>query len=138
MMADLASSFDAAWARFQTLEALLVDGDTLDQEWSRGRAQYLTFIVRIEDTAARQHLARTGERLRDIPGVELYPDWYWHVTVKGAGFQVIKRTHDDDVLREDVPRLARAAASVLPRVLRSPAGMWRAYRTRAAPPTARP
>ena len=115
-MPDLATSFDGAWARFQQRDSLLLAGDTLDQEWSRGRAQYLTFILRIEDTAARQHLARTGERLRDIPGVELYPDWYWHVTVKGVGFQVIKRTHGDDVLRDDVSRIASAARGVLARL----------------------
>ncbi len=112
---DLVSSFDGAWARFQQRDSLLLAGDTVEQEWSRGRAQYLTFIVRIEDTAARQTLARTGERLRGILGVELYPDWYWHVTVKGVGFQVIKRTHDDDVSRDDVPRIAGAARGVLAR-----------------------
>ena len=114
-MAALASSFDDAWARFQQRDALLIDSDTLDQSWSRGRAQYLTFLVRIEDTAAREHLARAGDRVRNIPGVELYPDWYWHVTVKGVGFQVIKRAQEDDVLREDVSRIARGAAAILSR-----------------------
>lgn len=114
-MPDLASSFDHAWSRFLTLTALAVDGDTRDNSWSRGRAQYLTFLLRIEDAAARNHIARIGDRLRDITGVELYPDWYWHITVKGVGFQVIKRTHADDVLREDVASIARAAAAVLAR-----------------------
>jgi len=114
-MPDLVTSFDDAWARLQTLDALAVAGDTRDQSWSRGRAQYLTFLVRIEDVAARDHIARVGERLRDIPGVELYPDWYWHITIKGVGFQVIKRTRDDDVLREDVSRIANAARALLSR-----------------------
>jgi len=114
-MPDLVSSFEDAWARFQTLGALHVDGDTLDQDWSRGRAQYLTFLVRIEDAAACDHLARVGDRLRAIDGVELYPDWYWHVTVRGVGFQVIKRAQHDDVLRQDVSRLAGAARGVLAR-----------------------
>lgn len=114
-MPDLSTSFDDAWSRFQTLDALHIDGDTRDQDWSRGRAQYLAFILRIEDVAAREHIARASERLREIPGVDLYPDWYWHVTVKGAGFQVIRRSHDDDILREDVSRIARDAARVLSR-----------------------
>ncbi len=65
--------------------------------------------------AARAHLARVVERLAGIPGVEPYPDWYWHITVKGAGFQVIKRTHDDDVLRQDVPRIAGKARALFAR-----------------------
>ncbi len=112
-MADLAASFEDAWARFQARDALRLAGDTLEWEWTRGRAQYLTFLVRVEDAGAREHLARLADRLRGIPGVEPYPDWYWHVTVKGAGFQVIKRTQEDDILRQDVPRIAGAARSLL-------------------------
>src|SRR3990172_6672401 len=112
-MPDLATSFDGAWRAFQKLDALMLVDTTLEWEWSRGRAQYLTFLVRIEDAAARNHLARLQERLAMIPGIELYPDWYWHITVKGAGFQVIKRAHNDDVLREQVPAIAARARALL-------------------------
>lgn len=112
-MTDLAVSFEDAWARFQASDSLRLAGDTLEWEWTRGRAQYLAFLVRVEDTAAREHLAGVADRLRGIPGVELYPDWYWHITVKGAGFQVIKRAQQDDVLREDVPPIAGAARALL-------------------------
>lgn len=114
-MRDLASSFDDAWARFQARDSLRLAGDTSWSEWTRGRAQYLTFHVRPADAAVRDHLARVVERLAGIPGVEPHPDWYWHITVKGAGFQVIKRTHEDDVLRQDVPRIAGKARSLLSR-----------------------
>ncbi len=112
-MNDLASSFQDAWDRFQMRDSLRLVGDTLEWEWTRGRAQYLAFLIRIEDGAARNHLARIAERLGNIPGVEPYPDWYWHVTVKGVGFQVIKRAHDDDILRQDVPRIASGARAPL-------------------------
>jgi len=112
---DQQKAFADAWARFQALDALRLAGDTLDWEWTRGRAQYLAFLVRVEDAAAREYLARVVERLASISGVEPYPEWYWHMTVKGAGFQVIKRTHEDDVLRQDVPRIAGKARAVLAR-----------------------
>ena len=111
---DVPSAFDEAWARFQRLDALLL-GDTLEYEWTRGRAQYLAFLIRLEDPAARDYVASVQERIAGIPGVEPYPDWYWHITVKGGGFQVIKRTHDDDVLRQDVPRIAAQARTLLAR-----------------------
>jgi 2'-5' RNA ligase len=110
---DIPSAFDEAWARFQRLDSLLLVGDTLEWQWTRGRAQYLAFLVRLEDAAARDYVSRVQGRIAGIPGVELYPDWYWHITVKGAGFQVIKRTHDDDVLRQDVPRIAAQARELL-------------------------
>jgi hypothetical protein len=112
-MSELASTFEDAWTAFQARDALLLAGDTLEWEWTRGRAQYLTFLVRVEDAAARAHVARVIERLAGIPGVEPYPEWYWHVTVKGGGFQVIKRAHDDDILRQDVARIASAARELL-------------------------
>src|SRR3970040_2292940 len=98
-MPDHPFAFDEAGARFQQLDALLLAGDTMEYEWTRGRA----------------YVSRLQERIADIPGVELYPDWYWHVTVKGAGFQVIKRTHDDDVLRQDVPRVAAQGGAAMMR-----------------------
>lgn len=112
---DIPSAFDKAWQSFQQIDALRLVGDTLEWQWTRGRAQYLAFLVRLEDSAAREHISRIQERIAGIPGVELYPDFYWHITVKGAGFQVIKRTHDDDVLRQDVPRIAAKARQVLAR-----------------------
>ncbi len=112
-MNDLAASFEDAWERFQARDSLRLVDDTLEWEWTRGRAQFLTFQVRIEDAGARAHITRIIERIAGIAGIEPYPDWYWHATVKGAGFQVIKRERDDDVLRRDVPRMTNAARSLL-------------------------
>ena len=112
-MAEFSSSFEDAWERFQALESLRLAGETTDWEWSRGRAQMLVFLIRIEDRAVRDYASSILERLAGIPGIEPYPPEYWHVTVKPAGFQVIKRTRDDDVLREHVGRLGKEAKSVL-------------------------
>jgi 2'-5' RNA ligase len=109
----IAASYDQAWASFQARDTLHLAGDTLEWEFTRGRAQFLAFLIRIEDRAAREYLSAIAERLASIPGVETYPDWYWHTTVKVAGFQVIARTNDDDVLREDVPRIAGKARALL-------------------------
>lgn len=114
-MVELASSFADAWTRFQASGELRLRGDTLEWEWTRGRAQWLTFLVRVEDRAAREYLQGLAGRLDGIPGVELYPDWYWHITIKGVGFQVIKKTRDDEVLREHVGSLTRAARDIVAR-----------------------
>ena len=54
-----------------------------------------------------------AERLATIPGVEPVPDWYWHITVKAVGYQVVRRVNEDDVLRQDVPRIAGKARALL-------------------------
>ena len=112
-MNDLSAFFEDAWARFQALDSLQLVGDSSEWEWTRGRAQNLAFLMRVDDATAREHLARIARRLAGIPGVEPLPDWFWHVTVKLAGFQVIKRTQEDDVLRQDVPRIAGKARAAL-------------------------
>jgi hypothetical protein len=106
-------SFDQAWERFQSFDTLRLATESSD--WSRGRAQFLAFLVRIEDSTAREHLSRISERLAGIPGVNCFPEWYWHSTVKGAGFQVIRRHHEDDVLRQDAWRIGEQAQSILSR-----------------------
>ena len=112
-MNDLSAFFEDAWARFQALDSLQLVGDSSEWEWTRGHAQNLAFLMRVDDATAREHLARIARRLAGIPGVEPLPDWFWHVTVKLAGFQVIKRTQEDDVLRQDVPRIAGKARAAL-------------------------
>ena len=112
---ETSSSFDDAWARFQALDSLQLVGDASEWEWTRGRAQNLAFVVRVEDPMARERLAAVAGQIAGIPGVEPFPNWFWHVTIKLAGFQVIRRVHDDDVLRQDVPRIAGKARALLSR-----------------------
>ena len=112
-MVELSTSFDDAWERFQALESLQLAGETMEGDWSHGRAQMLVFLIRIEDSAVREYAEGVLDRLTDIPGIEPYPQEYWHITVKGAGFQVIKRARQDDVLRQDVGGLGREAGGLL-------------------------
>jgi 2'-5' RNA ligase len=108
---ELASSFEDAWSHFQTADSvrLAEEGHLL----SLGRAQMLGFLIRIEDRAVRRHAEAIVERVSGVPGVEPLPDEHWHVTVKLAGFQVIKRVNDDDILREEVSALGRQCGSII-------------------------
>jgi 2'-5' RNA ligase len=107
------STFEAARTAFERLDSLRLHHETTEHAFTRGRAQYLAFLIRVEDAAAQEYIASMQERLAGIPGIELYPDDYWHMSVKGGGFQVIKRSLSDDILREDVPRIASDARRVL-------------------------
>jgi 2'-5' RNA ligase len=87
-MEALRGEFDAAWAQFQTLESLRLVPETLEAEWSRGRDTYLAFLIPVDDTAVAANLRELVLAVGDIPGVEPYPEDYWHITVKGVGFEV--------------------------------------------------
>ena len=110
---ETSSSFEDAWEGFLALDSLQLVGDSSELEWTHGRAQLLVFLVRLEDKSALQYTARVAERIAGIPGVEITPEAHLHMTVKVAGFQVIKRTRDDDILRQDVPRIATSARALV-------------------------
>ena len=108
-MDSLQREFDAARAQFQSLEALRLVPETLESEWMRGRATYLAFLVPIDDPAAVSHLREIVRQIGHIPGVEPYPESYWHLTVKGLGFEAETPTRPDDVSGRDFQRIAQSA-----------------------------
>lgn len=112
-MTTFEATFEGARAVFDRLSSLRLSNETSEQEFTQGRAQYLAFLVRIESLEAQAYVAAVQKRIASIPGIELYPQPYWHMSVKGAGFQVVKRSLSDDVLREDVPRIMAEARRLL-------------------------
>ena len=114
-MEALRGEFDAAWAQFQTLDSLRLVPDTLEAEWTRGRDTYLAFLVPIDDPAVAEHLRKLVRAVEDIPGVEPYPEDYWHITIKGLGFENANRGRRDNVSTSAVRSVAEAARHVFAR-----------------------
>jgi 2'-5' RNA ligase len=111
-MRNTTPDFEQAWSRFLSLRSLRLVQDTLEWEWSRGRTDYLAFLVVIGDREAQQHLSSIAGRISDIPGVELYPPSYWHITIKGAGFVVDHPSRPDDISEEQLGEMVQAARDV--------------------------
>ena len=112
MTVETSTSFEDAWRRFLAADSVQV-GQGIEDEWVQGRAQFLTFMVRVLDRHVRDAIAASVEKLRGIPSLDLYPDHYWHITVKMVGFQVVKRTRPDEVLRQEVGPILYAAERAL-------------------------
>src|SRR5437867_9514920 len=106
------AAFEAVWARFERLDVLTLFSETVEGQWTRGRSAYLAFLVPIEDDAVRAHIWRVVKQIREIPGVEAYPQTYSHMTVKGAGFEVDGRASDGEIASQDVGNVAEAARRV--------------------------
>lgn len=111
-MTTIEAEFDLAWSRFQALESLLLVSDTLESPWARGHREYAAFLVRIEDAAAVDHLRCLVDRISSLPGVECYPEPYWHMTIKGLGFVVQDPGRPEEISAADLRRVARAARDV--------------------------
>jgi 2'-5' RNA ligase len=129
-MIDLPSEFDNAWAAFQTRNSLRLIEETQESEWTRGRNEYLAFLIPIDDDDVSAQAAHAAERLSAIPGVEPYPDAYWHITVKGLGFQTEDGARSDEISPAGVQRIADAARMIFSDV---PAFEARAGRINAFP-----
>jgi 2'-5' RNA ligase len=96
-MADASREFAAAWRLFERSQSLRLAEDTLESEWTRGRSEYAAFLVRITDAGACACIERTIAAIAGIPGVDPYPEPYWHATVKGVGFVVDEPSANDEL-----------------------------------------
>src|SRR2546422_951453 len=114
-MDALKGEFDTAWADFQTLDDLRLVAETLEAEWSRGRDTYLAFLVPIVDASVSAHLRKLVRAVEDPPGVEPYPEDYWHITIKGIGFENENAASPDNVLTSSVRLVAEAGGAVFAR-----------------------
>lgn len=107
-----AAEYEAAWTRFHTLTGLIYGLETIDSPWAHGRDRYGAFLVRVNEPAARDHLRPLTERLATVPCLTLYPENYWHITIKTLGFLVREATDDEEVHEADLDRIIEAAAAV--------------------------
>ena len=112
-MPELSTDFDGAWRRFQDADSLRLLESTLEWEWARGRTDYFAFLITVSDEAVQEYASRMIAEVAEIPGVDPYPERYWHVTVKGVGFLAEEPSREDEVSLADVERLAEAVRPAL-------------------------
>ncbi len=108
------TSFDDAWSWFDgcgELEPLAAQRE----RFVAGRGQFLAFQVPIHDMPVASDVTSLQDEVADIDGVDLYSSALLHISIRGAGFQVIAKSRPDEILREDVGRISERAASVITR-----------------------
>ncbi len=108
------SSFDDAWRAFAS-GAPLVPIEEQRARMTAGRAQLLAFQAPITGPAVLAFAQSTLDALADIDGLLPLPDDLLHCSLRAAGFQVIAKQRPDDVLRQDVAKIAERAAAVVKR-----------------------
>jgi 2'-5' RNA ligase len=112
-MSNISADFATAWQRFQSAPSLRLLQETLEWEWTRGRTDFVAFLIPISDSATKTHIAGQIEAIRDITGVDPYPEDYWHITVKQVGFLTNSDAQADEVTADAVEQIAEQARSII-------------------------
>jgi len=104
--------FTDVWERRKNIQ-LNVTKYWIDNDWTKGRRQYLTFHVRIKDEELIEKIVEVQSRLSTISCVAQFPKDYFHISVSGLGFLAKSEEYEDDILIENLQRIINQAKEVL-------------------------
>ena len=104
--------FTDVWERRKNIQ-LNVTKYWIDDDWTKGRSQYLTFHVRIRDEELIENIVEIQSRLSANVCVAPFPQDYFHISVAGLGFLAKSEEYEDDILVENLQRIINQAKEVL-------------------------
>ena len=87
--------------------------DWVDNDWAKGRNQFLTFLIKIRDEKLIGKITEIQDKLSAIPCIDPFPKDYLHITVKGCGFLVECEIYEDDILIQNLQKIISKAKKVL-------------------------
>jgi len=108
----MSKSFTDAWEKRKSVQ-LNVTKYWIDSDWTKGRNQFLTFLVRIRDGELVEKIAGIQRKLSTVSCVALFPKDYFHISVTGLGFLVKTEKYEDDILIDSLQRIINRAEEVL-------------------------
>ena len=104
----MSDRFTDVWERRKNVQLNLTKY-WVDNEWTKGRNQYLTFHVRIRDVGLIEKIVEIQSRLSTISCVARFPKDYFHISVMGLGFLAKSEEYEDDILIENLQRIINQA-----------------------------
>jgi 2'-5' RNA ligase len=99
------------WSRRRRPPVILTSW--VDNDWSKGRSRYLTFLVRVSDVSVINKALDFQSKLAAFQCIDPFPTRYFHITVKGVGFLTHSKQHSDDLLKIDVEKIVYQTQDVL-------------------------
>jgi 2'-5' RNA ligase len=85
----------------------------VDNDWSKGRSRYLTFLVRVNKVNVINKANDLQSNLMTFPCIDPFPNHYFHITIKGIGFLTQSKQHSDDLSKEDVEQVVCQTKDIL-------------------------
>lgn len=104
--------FTDVWERRENVQ-LNVTKYWVDNDWTKGRSQYLTFHVRIRDEELIENIVEIQSRLSASSCVAPFPKDYFHISVAGLGFLAKSEEYEDDILIENLQGIINQAKEIL-------------------------
>lgn len=101
--------FENVWNSRNDIEPCMM------KDWSKGRNEYLTFLVKVKHESIVEKIIATQNELSKIPCIDPFPREYFHITVKECGFLAESKTYEDDVLIDDLQKIINQAKQILQR-----------------------
>ncbi len=108
----MSKSFADAWRKRKKVQAN-VTKYWIDTDWTKGRNQYLTFVIRIRDEELIGKIAEIQSKLSTISCAAPFPEDYFHISVVGLGFLADSEEYEDDILRGNLQRIINQAKEAL-------------------------
>jgi len=90
-----------------------ITNNCVDNDWAKGRNQFLTFLIKIKDEKVIQKITKVQDKLSTFPCVDPFPKDYLHITVKGCGFLREFEIYEDDILIGNLQKIVSQAEEVL-------------------------
>ena len=105
-------AYEETWSSRRTPP--IVMKSWVDNDWAKGRTDYLTLLIRVDDPVIHEATTKLQKVLSQNRCVDCFPSEYLHVTVKEiACFLVEEDPAEDELTHEQLGRLAEAAKNVL-------------------------
>ena len=106
------TEFDAIWEnRYQS--PIIMENWT-DNDWAKGRTEYLVFLVKVNDQSIKTRVTATQEKLAEYRCIDPLPLDYLHLTVKEVGlFLTEEKTADDEITHDELEQMIDVAREII-------------------------
>jgi len=104
--------FDAIWE--QRYQPPFIMESWTDNDWAKGRTEYLVFLVKINDQTIKKQVTAIQEKLAEYRCVDPFPIDYLHLTVKETGlFLTEEKIADDEITRDELGSLIYETGKII-------------------------
>lgn len=104
--------FDAIWE--QRYQSPFILESWTDNDWSKGRTKYLTFLIKINDQSIKKQITVVQEKLVEYKCIDPFPLDYLHLTVKEIGlFLVEEKTADAEICCAELKQMVYETRKII-------------------------
>lgn len=105
-------AYEATW--IMRRQPPVVTDNWVDNDWAKGRTDYLTFLIRVDNPSIKKATKVVQDALSEIKCMDPFPPEYLHVTVKETNcFYSQTGSEDDELTQDQVDNVISAVSEAL-------------------------